>query len=281
MATDESLSSITTRLVNTAIVLKRLVPDQSFHPVLALICAGMDIDRAKDSSNVIRYETTLNMIEQSCGKATFAIDKDSKIDRFKTFISIAKVWPKYKGRGLTILCSDDQTNITLCTSKRMTDAMRLVGYEPKECTCGVHYQTCKRFADKLKGTEAPLITDPLSLLINATTLSIRPSLASSLASSHTQSTRPPINITSTNNRIALSPISANVSRRSMSSLESTSLSYLESPTQQGEFECSNSILINTSSSIRTFATDVSTSTSASQSRSSSAQAQQNKGKFDK
>lgn len=58
------------------VLLKRLVPHQSFYPSLALVCVGLDVDSAKKRAFLDKYNEKFQLIKELHGPPNYECNQD-------------------------------------------------------------------------------------------------------------------------------------------------------------------------------------------------------------
>ena len=131
-------------LVQVAIILKRMVPDQKFSAPMAMVCAGISPQLAKSTDLNGRFGQAFRFHQQQSGPPVYSLDTKAKGQRYENFMFYAKYCPPtIKGLSKIDICNH-------IIKKNRADVIRIVGGTKDDYRKGPFYQRCVRIDDEMK-----------------------------------------------------------------------------------------------------------------------------------
>ena len=130
--------------LETASILLRMAVVDNFTYSMALVCAGMDIERSRAERTLNELTTIMRDRNREHGSRNASVDDESLFRRYCFFVQYATKWPTGKQirDGLHTI---DHKQIK---SDERAGAMMLVGYTHEQCRGGKYTMKCSRFDQK-------------------------------------------------------------------------------------------------------------------------------------
>ena len=140
--------SETSDLVQIAVILKWLVPDDAFTFQLALICAGVEYECLLKPEFMAEVKNRDRRLKAQFGGPNYSADIGCLLQRYLNFVQFAKMWPGKKMCAHGFSSIDIESQIDEFCQERAS-AIMLVGGSEEQTTTGKFYVRCTRADKKL------------------------------------------------------------------------------------------------------------------------------------